>query len=541
MNLNLRKYQILLLSLASGLLLAASWPERGFTVLIFVAWVPFLVLEDYILKNKTFFSRGAVVLYSYPGFLLWNVLTTWWVINSSLAGALMAFILNALFMALVFGLFHLIRKKIFPKKTGWMALMAVWFSYEYLHMNWDLTWSWLNLGNVFATHPRWVQWYEFTGVFGGDFWIIAVNILGFVLLKKIVNKEIQRRGIILKSFGILLAVIIPMAISYYIYYAYKEKGDFAQVVVVQPDIDPYNEEFSTPAQELLNNMLAIARQKTDASTDMVFFPETSIPHNLWESDFPMTFVYDSIRNFQGNYDNPPAVVMGLSTRKLFLPGQRKDVAAKEMSSGNYYASYNTAGFIMPDGEINFYHKAKLVPGVERMPFPNLLKPLEKLTIDMGGTSGSLGTSEHRKIFSWNKIKAGTIICYESIYGEFVTGYVREGANLLAIITNDGWWGNTPGYRQHFAYARLRAIETRRDVARAANTGISGFINQRGDVFQATKYWQPAVQKREVRLNTKLTFYVKYGDYLARFSLLISALFILIAISLMLRGKVKSNS
>jgi len=123
-----------------------------------------------------------------------------------------------------------------------------------------------------------------------------------------------------------------------------------------------------------------------------------------------------------------------------------------------------------------------------------------------------------------------------LYGEFVVGYVREGANLLTIITNDGLWGNTPGYKQHFSYARLRAIETRRDVARAANTGISGFINQRGEVFQETEYWEPNVQKRIVHLNTDITFYAKYGDYLARISLVISSFLILIAISIGLRRK-----
>lgn len=536
MNFSLKKYHLLLLSLASGFLLSAAWPQRGYPLFIFVAWVPFLIIEDYIHKNKSFFSRGAVVLYSYPGFLLWNILTTWWVVNSSLGGALMAFILNALFMSLVFGVFHFVRINIFPKRSAWMALAALWFSFEYLHMDWDLTWSWLNLGNVFAAYPRWIQWYEYTGTFGGGLWIFAVNFLLFSLLKKGIGKLISIRQIVIKSFGILLIILIPIVVSNVIYSQYQEKGDAAQVVVVQPDIDPYNEEFTTPPSELLHNMLTIARKQVDINTSMVFFPETSIPQYIWESDFVRTSVYDSIRNFQNKSKSNPAVVLGLSTRKLFLPGQKVDVAARKLPSGNLYASYNTAGFVLPDGMVDFYHKAKLVPGAERMPFPKLLKPLEKYALDMGGTTGSLGTSNHRSVFSYDKIKAGPIICYESIYGEFVGGYVREGANLLAIITNDGWWGNTPGYKQHFSYARLRAIETRRDVARAANTGISGFINQRGEVFQKTKYWEPDVKKRIVHLNSDITFYVKYGDYLARISLVISSFLILIAISIGLRRK-----
>ena len=112
---------------------------------------------------------------------------------------------------------------------------------------------------------------------------------------------------------------------------------------------------------------------------------------------------------------------------------------------------------------------------------------------------------------------GPIICYESIYGEFVSGYVNEGAGLLFIITNDGWWGNTPGYRQHFQYARLRAIENRRSIARSANTGISGFINQRGDVLKQTPYWEDAAITETLNANSSLTFYAKNGDYLGRLS------------------------
>jgi apolipoprotein N-acyltransferase len=95
----------------------------------------------------------------------------------------------------------------------------------------------------------------------------------------------------------------------------------------------------------------------------------------------------------------------------------------------------------------------------------------------------------------------------------MTNYIRNGADFITIITNDGWWGNTPGHRQHLAMASLRAVETRRAIARSANTGISAFINQRGDVLQATRYWEQAALRGELRLNRELTFYVRYGDYI----------------------------
>jgi apolipoprotein N-acyltransferase len=150
---------------------------------------------------------------------------------------------------------------------------------------------------------------------------------------------------------------------------------------------------------------------------------------------------------------------------------------------------------------------------------------------MGGTVGTLGTSPKREVFcsQYGTPPFSPVICYESIYGDFVGGFVRNGAQILCIITNDGWWGNTPGHRQHARYAKLRAIETRRDVARCANTGISCFINQRGDVSQATPYWEEAVISQTVKANDAITFYVKYGDIIGRAALFLMGILLLLAV------------
>jgi len=118
-----------------------------------------------------------------------------------------------------------------------------------------------------------------------------------------------------------------------------------------------------------------------------------------------------------------------------------------------------------------------------------------------------------------------VICYESIFGEFVTDYIKEGSQFIFVLTNDGWWGDTPGYRQHHSYSRLRAIETRRSIARSANTGISSLINQRGEIVQRTNYWEPAAIRGILNANDELTFYTRHGDFIARiayfFALLIA--------------------
>jgi len=130
----------------------------------------------------------------------------------------------------------------------------------------------------------------------------------------------------------------------------------------------------------------------------------------------------------------------------------------------------------------------------------------------------------------SKIPVGCAICYESIYGEYCTGYVRKGARALTIITNDAWWGNTPGYRQHFSYARLRAIELRRDIARCGNTGISGFINSLGEVEARGPWMEKTVLTGRIGLHDYLTFFVRTGDVIGRICGLMFVLLLLILIS-----------
>jgi apolipoprotein N-acyltransferase len=180
------------------------------------------------------------------------------------------------------------------------------------------------------------------------------------------------------------------------------------------------------------------------------------------------------------------------------------------------------------GNIQSYHKSKLVPGVEKMPWPALFKYVEKFAIDLGGISGSLGMQDEREAFFTpdKKFAAGPIVCYESVYGQYVGEYVKKGANFLAIITNDGWWGDTPGYKQHLKYGALRAIETRRSIVRSANTGITATINQKGEIENKTSWWKEDAIKASINVNDHITFYTRFGDYLG-----LLAIFTSIAIGL----------
>jgi len=534
----MKKFHLLLLSVFSGLLFALGWPVNGFPGFLFMAFVPLLFIEDYISKNKNNFSKFSVFFYVYPAFFIWNLLTTYWIVYSTGVGMILAVAANSFFMAICFYFYHFTKRVLYTDKQAYFVLIFYWICFEYLHLDWDLSWTWLHLGNGFASYHKWIQWYEFTGAFGGTLWVIIVNIFIYMLLLKLKALS-TKKSLIISSSIVVLLILVPIIISFIIYHSYDEKNQTVEVVAIQPNIDPYNEQFDFLPEDAIHRILNLARKEVDSLTDFVIAPESSIQPNynigerIWESEIQYFRSIDSLEVFVNKYPDLTFVI-GASTRKIFKEDEKISSSARKfIDSEKYYDAFNTAVFIESSKPLELYHKSKLTPGVEKMPFPKLLKPLESFAIDLGGTIGSLGIDTEPKVYNSLKdsVKIAAIICYESVYGEFVTEFVKNGANIIFVITNDAWWGNTPGHKQHLSFSVLRAIETRRSIARSANTGISAFINQRGDVLQETKYGVGDVIKRELYLNSKKTVYVNYGDYIGRICGLISILFLLITISM----------
>jgi apolipoprotein N-acyltransferase len=526
MKLSIR--QLILFSFVTGVLLSVAWPANGFAPLLFVAWVPLLLVEEYFFSAYNTVKRIKLFWLAYLAFFTFNLFTTWWIVYASIFGACMALVFNSLFMAIAFYLAHILRTKI-PAAIGFLPLVALWVTYEYLHMNWDLTWSWLNMGNGFAGWYKIIQWYEYTGALGGSVWVIVVNVLvARALLNFLAG---NKKASINKLMTLMTLVLLPVVFSLVRYYTYTEKENPVHISIIQPNIDPYNEKFSgMSSDDQIKRILSLADSITDNQTDFVIAPETALPDGIWENNLTEHPHFLMLKEFMK--DKPKVQwVIGLASNYYYDDSTKKSVTARKfLDAPGYYDSYNTALFIGRDGKIQLHHKSKLVPGVERLPFPSLFQYFENFAIDLGGTSGSLGTQKIPTVFNGEpNVSVAPVICYESVYGEYVTKYVNQGASLIFIITNDGWWKKSPGYRQHLKYASLRAIELRRSIARSANTGISAFVNQRGDILQETAWWVPAAIKGTINSNHTMTFYARTGDVIGKLALWISGLIILFAI------------
>jgi apolipoprotein N-acyltransferase len=521
------------MAVLGALLLSCGWlphPVALPQLLLLVAWVPYLLLERELTRQGA--RKGRVFATTYFMLVLWNALTTWWVSYSTLGGGIAAVVLNAALMCLPLMAFRQTKKRL-GNRIGYLSLPVYWLAFEQLHLHWDVTWPWLTLGNGFAAAPQWVQWYEYTGFLGGSLWVWVVSLLAFrVLIKnyelKIKNEVGQVRGDNTDSdrtsFAFLipvLAVALPIGLSYALGAAYHEKGPTAEVVVVQPNFDPYAEKFSSspnyvPYPEQLNRMLTLSTQQLTPQTRLVVWPETALEENHWESTIERQFDIQRVRQWLSEHPGV-ALLTGITTIGTYPNKEAASETARYRDDLGYYDVYNaTAYFANATAPVALYHKSRLVPGVEKIP-PMLSSVLSN--IDLGGYVGSYGSQAERTVYAAPAgapaLRPAPLICYESIYGDFVAEYVPNGATLLTLSTNDAWWHDSPGYRQLLRYGSLRCIETRRDLARAANTGYTGFINQKGDITQLVPAWVPTASRGVVHLNDEQTFYVRHGELIGR--------------------------
>ena len=521
----------IILAAISALLFSVSWPTYGVPFFIFFAFVPLLLMEQEISKFSKIKRKGwAVFGLSYFTFFIWNLVTTGWLYyaknpdgsNSLLAVAIPLFA-NSLLMSSTFQLYYWY-KKVRGTYFGLVFFVAIWLSFERFHLSWEFTWPWLNLGNAFSEYPKIIQWYDTIGATGGSFWILLINVFTFYTIR--IWEAGRIRKDLIKNVAIISALIfIPIFISIYKYNSFQEKpvGN-VNVVLLQPELDPYNEKYSKDSLQILDELLTLAEQNSKGKIDFFIAPETAFPGrgSLSEKGFNKSISINIAKEFLTKH--PQSILLtGASTHKFLFNESETENYSVKLQDGVWANSYNSALQIIPNQNVDVYHKGKLVPGVEIFPYIRFLKPfLGDAMLDFGGATSSLGIDKERKVFvnQFNKAKVAPIICYESIYGEFVTDYVKNGANLLAIMTNDSWWGNSEGHKQLLSYARLRAIETRREIVRAANSGISAHINAKGDIVEDTFYGDQTALAVTANLLEEKSIYTKTGDLISRIAIFV---------------------
>lgn len=488
------------LTLTAGILLGLSYPPLPFPFLVFPAF--FLIFRIIGLSS----SAREAAYWSYPAFLIWNLIVTYWLMLATLAGGIAAILANAAVMTIpVMFQYYFQNKKMNP---WFIALLQAgsWLSYEYLHHQWDLAWPWLTVGNAWANAPQLVQYISVTGYWGISFWVILSCALTYQLYKKSQPSTQIALGVVMLLFPI-------WSVGITLFSGPQNSNEKQEVVVVQPNFDSYLSNGGYPTSiAATQHLLKLTDSVRTKNTKLVVWPENAIQNSMYNLDTYSEIATDTKKRLEAKADKWDATIIAGATYfqyynngkapELAYPGRRRP-----------YLPFNSALGFSPGKPMQVYRKHNLVPIVERVPFVRYLNDIDIFGWINWNIEQGYGRGEQTDQFTVGNTKTPALVCYDSVFPGWIRNFVQKGAGYITIITNDGWWGNTSGHEQHFAYARLRAIEFDRWIVRSANNGISGIIAPNGSIKVETGYWQTTAFRYDVPVLHTQTLYARFGDWL----------------------------
>lgn len=501
-----------ILSSICAILLSLSFPPIDLAVLQIPAFILLFRLGE--ISN----SKREYILYAYPALVLWNLLVTYWLMMATIPGGLAAIVANAAIMMIPLLMIRSIfRSGIKPVTTSLMAA-AIWVSYEFLHHNWDLSWPWLTLGNGWSNLTLFIQYISVTGVLGISFWVVASAALFYRYISG------KSRTVLYSAISVLLVFPVFSLISFIT--MPDEDGETIEVAIIQPNSDSYDVPYSGHAtlDDLITKILVQTGNVVTENTEVIIWPENAIMSSLPFQNQYFNRIRDSLRVWETE------LITGSGFVEYF-PEPDPSFVYRTTGNGTAYRVYNAAFNLHPNNENEVYRKGKLVPIVERFPFVDFFHRIDLFGWVNWGELMVYGLGREPVNFSINSYQSPALICYDSVFPGWVNQFVHNGADFLTIITNDGWWGDSFGHHQHFAYARLRAVEQRRWIARSANNGISGIISPDGKIQHQTEYWTDDAFTFRIITSEHKTLYARYGEWFGQLMLVFAfGGFIIIGVS-----------
>jgi apolipoprotein N-acyltransferase len=534
------------LACAAGILLGLSFPLPKelsaiipFSVLAFVAFVPLLLLFD---RCE---SMWQAIRYGYLAYFIFNAVALYWVGGFThgqdaylmIAGAALIVVHPLLF--LVPTIVYLFVKKYLGRGAALFSLPCVWVGFEWLHSLGELGFPWLTIGNSQAYALSRIQFILFTGVYGVSFWILALNVLIYFAYLKLVRSEwkLFSRQALIAGLALIILVALPEIHGRQVLSSSGSETNARsiRVGVVQPNSDPWKK-WETNSEDQLQGYLELTRALVPEKPQLVIWPETAISSRILLGTHLTLF-----HRLKENLDSLGlAVLTGYPETVFYHAANAPPDSRLVPGTKTYYNDFNAMMLMQPGSDsIQKYSKMKLVPFAERVPYADKLSFLVDAVQWNVGISG-WGIGKDTTVFllrgGRQSARFSGMVCYESIYPDLVSAFVRKGAQFLVVITNDSWWGNTSGAYQHLHYASLRAIENHRSIARCANGGISCFIDPYGRISEARGLYTQSTLVGDVQLAEVQTFYSRYGDVFAKACTVIGLLTILWVFVVKLRRK-----
>jgi apolipoprotein N-acyltransferase len=495
-----------LLALFSGLLFGLAFPPFPIPYLIFVALIPYFYL---ISKRESLAEINSI---TYLTTFVFTLITLYWVGSWTkeadpflmISGILLMFVNPAVYL-IPSTLFYLSRK-LFSKRTAIYLFPLFWVSFEYAYSLTDLRFPWLTLANSLPKFNLFIQAADVIGAYGISLLVLYINLFLYLTIQDFYeNKKLHKKY----TMAVLLLFIIPLLYGVIRIKLFKMPEENIKVGLVQPNLNPWDKWEAGNLDEQLDLYLELSRTAVKKNAKIIIWPESALPVYLLVGNY-----FTQVNRIQQFADSNDVFIMtGMPDANFFFDKDEAPPDAKVSKNiGMYYVSYNSILLFSPQSlQVQKYGKMKLVPFGEKVPFVESLPFLGDLIKWQVGIS-SWNVGREQVVFDFVEgvqLKVGGVICIESIYPDFVAGFVQKGANIIAVVTNDSWYGYSSGPFQHKEIAALRAIENRRFVVRAANGGISAIIDPLGRTVQQTKLFERDVLIGDAGINNSLTIYSRF--------------------------------
>ena len=501
--------------LISGVLLGLSFPPFPLYGLAWVALVPILIRWSRL-------PLGWMLLReTYSTFLVMAAIAGHWVLFHEQALTALTSGLGMLLIPLPMTapiILSALIKRRFGLMVGFVALVAMWLSMEFLMTHSPAALPWLLLGNTMSEATLFNQFADVGGVGGLTLWLWLVNGVVFWALN---TRQLPARV----GFGLALVALVAAPVFYGSWRLPQLEAptDHVAVGIVQPAVAP--REWADVTNGARVNYLAslsnkMLNESNAAQAELIVWPETALP--VYPDPRRQRELYHRLNAWAADHD--AALLTGAITRYDSAPALTVEpVVAKRYAEVTPY--YNSALLFNATEHTQQYDKIHMIPFAERVPLVEWRVALAALGVASGGV-GAYGLGEHRDIFTVGDNQFGSLICYESLFGDQARKLVKQGAEFLVVLSQDGWWGESAGYKQHFALSRLRAVETRRAVVMNAVTGESGVIHPDGSVTSAAGWMEQTAELVSVPALHTPTYYIQEGDWVGRWGMLISVAILL---------------
>jgi apolipoprotein N-acyltransferase len=481
----------ILLAVLSGLMLSASFPSGHLEWMAWVAIIPLLISIEKERPLNSFRLGMIAGLAHYLTLLYWTVYAVNTYGELGLIPSVGILFLLCLYLSLYPAAFAVLANFIRFRWFAALGIAGIWVSLEYVRAVFITGFPWCLLGYSQSSHPLLIQIADITGVYGISFLIAAANALIYILMFKRPMAS-GKKAVIVESF--VVAALFFICIAYGSHCLSKadvnDKGrKTMNVSIIQGNIDQSVKWDTAFMKESLDKYLSLTREAARSKPGLIVWPETAAPFF-----------------FQDNTESSREVLKAAKESDAWLIFGTPAYEREDILTVRYY---NRAYLASPEGTVEgYYDKVHLVTFVEYIPLSRFLPFFHRLVT----AAGDFSAGTQSGLLKTGEATAGALICYEAIFPELSRKEVTSGANILVVLSNDAWFGVTSAPYQLMTMSALRAVENRRPLIRATNTGFSAFVDPWGrTVYEGGLFTTEVITCKVQSDCTDITFYSKYGD------------------------------